>query len=51
MERLKRKTARFFKKVRLFCISLQREEGEKDEGIDKMKIFATAYTGINPRFH
>lgn len=51
MERLQRKVARFLEKAKLFCIYLHRGEGDNVDGVDKAKIFATAYTGISPRFH
>jgi len=51
MEQSRRRVANFFRKAKLFCIFRERRAEEKDDGINKMKIFATAYTGISPRFY
>jgi|GEM_PF-2220827 len=59
MERLQRKVVRFFKRAKLVCVYLHKEERddiegtcpEFIEGVDRAKIFAIAYTGISQRFH
>jgi len=49
MGRLQRKAVRFLKRAKLLCIHLRREEKNDIEEVDGAKIFAVAYTGINPR--